>query len=121
MKDELKHVGVKGMRWGVRKTAPTTFAERRRRKKSEKLVKKMEEDRKKDFSSPTNLYRNRKKYTQKEIDDAMKRFKWERELRTLSMDEITIGSKYVQSFLTYGGAAMSAYGMGKAIIKVLGK
>lgn len=99
----LMHFGVLGMKWGRRKMSSVSDGERaaaKKAKRKEQILK-----------SPTKLYLNRKKFSQEDIDKAMKKFKWERELRSLSVDEIATGSKYATTLLAYGTLAVTAYGL----------
>ena len=119
----LAHWGVLGMRWGVRKDrGPSVLSSRRRRKKEERLAKIKKEA----LNSPKKLYKNRKLFTDEEITAALKKFKMERELRSLSVDSIANGSKIANAIIDYGKAASEAYNvinspMGKALAKTLTK
>ena len=95
---ELMHYGIKGMKWGRRKSVGERAATRR-----EKILR-----------SPTKLYRHRDEFTQEEIDTAMKRMKWERELRGLSRDTIGSGAQVAQAVLGYGILATSVYNLVKS-------
>lgn len=103
----LKHFGIKGMKWGVRKRRSKASEAKRR----EKILK-----------SPRKLRKYRKDFSQAEIDKAVKDMKLNRELHQLSTDKITVGSKYAQAFLSYAGTATAAYGVyrspaGQALLK----
>lgn len=106
-KDFLNHYGVLGMRWGVRRARGSSQKLTREEKKAAKAEKK----RQKILSSPTKLYKNRNKFTKSEIEAAMKNMKMERELRSLSRDEISIGSQYANTILAYATIASTAYGV----------
>ncbi len=103
----LMHYGVLGMKWGVRKSRQN--GSRRRQSTSDKAAQRSEARRRKILSSPSRLYRNRDLFTQAEIDAAMKRMKWERELRSLSKDERERGSAYINSIMSYAEAANKVY------------
>lgn len=129
MADILTHYGVKGMRWGIRKASPRATTRSRAGKKidvvkqamnkasekaKQKQAEKFEKNKEKIKKSPTKLYRNRDKFTDEEILTAMKDIRMERELRSLSRDEITTGSQYASAVLSYGTAAVAAYNIYKS-------
>lgn len=113
--ESLYHYGVAGMKWGRRKGTSKPTSEQKAAAKREKTLR-----------SPSKLYRNRDKFSQDDIDTAMKRMKWERELRSLSRDEITRGAQYAEALLKYGTVAVGAYGVykspaGQAATKIIKK
>ena len=95
----LKHYGKLGMKWGRRKA---------RKQLSYK------EQRSKDLANPRKAYKNRNKYSAKEIDRAIGKFKQERELRNLSNDSRRRGANFINSILATGTTAASAYALYKS-------
>lgn len=119
MKDELEHYGVKGMRWGVirkRIGGPGGIRNKLRKAGRNRLEKIKARKKAKILSNPTLLYRNRHKFSQDQIDTAMKKMKWERELRGLSRDKIASGAQTANALLAYGTAATTAYTLYKSPI-----
>lgn len=108
----MAHSGVLGMKWGHRK-AETSTSTGGSTKKTHAELKEMAR-REKILKSPSKLYRHRNEFTQKEIDDAMKTMRLERELRSLTRDEISTGSQYANAILAYGTVATTAYGLYKS-------
>lgn len=136
-RDYLEHYGVPGMRWGVRKDRETSgrkrsasdkkkapsFRERlekRRRQKRLKAARKARSDAKNKAAkeakrrqnilrSPSKLYKNRYDFTQDEISDALKRFKWEEELRNYSKKQMDAGKEYVDSIFKFTTSAINIY------------
>lgn len=125
MHNNLQHVGVKGMKWGRTKGAiSNTFKKAPKGiERAKQKVKRVIEDakinsnersRNKTLSSPSELYKKRKKFTEAEIKTAMTRMKMERDLRNLSKDELLAGSQYATALL----ANVTAYiTVGSAVIK----
>lgn len=99
---------------------------RKRMKKAEEKIKAneakkaaAEEKRKEDakkrrqgyLKSATATYKHRHEFTQEEIDQALKRFQWEKQLRDLSQHEIQNGLKTVNGFLNYAEAGIRGWNM----------
>lgn len=139
---ELYHHGVKGQKWGIRRTpeqlgykksikkreSRAAKVSERQKKKEEKLQKKLdakkkrlEKEREEILRSPSKLYKNRDKFTKEEIDAAMKRFKWEKELRELSKSELSAGKEYVNTILDYADTGMRAYNTAAKLYNTFGK
>jgi hypothetical protein len=90
----LKHVGVLGMKWGVRKRGPAHSDHSKTR-----------EIRTKHLSELSN----------EEIRTAVTRMHLERQFKDLSFDTMSRGQKAVQSLLTrFGGMAINSYVKQKA-------
>lgn len=139
---ELYHHGVKGQKWGVRRTpeqlgypsvkkktkVASSFeinrkSEKRQKKlmnKAEKLRKKKERLRAEALRSPSKLYKMRDQFTKEEIDAAMKRFKWEKELREYSKSELSAGKEYVNNILDYADTGMRAYNTAAKLYNTFG-
>ena len=105
----LYHFGIPGMKWGRTGTKKNSSSE-----KTKEQIDREKRQREKILSSPTKLYKNRHKFSQEEIDAAMKKMKWERELRSLSKDELKRGEQYVNTFLDYAKTASRAYDLYKS-------
>lgn len=116
----LIHYGIKGMKWGVRKT-PEQKATRRR----EKILK-----------SPRKLKKHQNEFTKAEIDAALQKMDLNRRLDQLSRDKITSGKNKVDAIMSYvkligvgatvAGAGVGVYkgvksGKAEEIIKALSK
>lgn len=113
--DSLKHFGVLGMKWGRRKKPESgggrgssggsnqakpvrDYAAERAAKQREKIM-----------SSPSKLYKNRRQFTDQEIQQAISKMRMERELKQLHMDKMAHATKYVNTILAYGETAKKAY------------
>lgn len=98
----LMHHGVKGMKWGVRKT-PEEKAARRR----EKILK-----------SPRRLKRHQKEFSKAEIDNALQKMNLNRQLDQLQRDKITSGKNKADAILSYAkliGVTAATAGVGIAV------
>lgn len=113
----LQHYGVLGMKWGRRKGSSSGSTGNREAKRAAREEKKRQAI----LKSPRKLYKNRDKFSQEEIDKAMKRMKWERELRNLTKDELTSGAQYADAILKYVGTATAVYNVSKPVIKQVKK
>jgi len=109
----LAHYGVLGMHWGHRKLETSGS----RLSPEEKAAQQAETERKKRqkiLASPKSLRKNRKMFTQEEVDQAVKEFRLDRDLRQLELSEIKKGSEYANAFLAIGSSAVAAYGIYKS-------
>lgn len=100
--DILMHYGVLGMKWGRRKSK--SQIRREKKKKRAKILK-----------SPTKLYRNRDKFSDKELDKAMKRLERDQKLRSYSRDSTRYGADMTKNILAYAGLPVVAYGTYKGV------
>ena len=104
--DELAHFGIKGMRWGVRRSrrelrggGPESEEDVQRRVAAREVIKR----------NPKLLYKYRKDFTEEELQKAVSVLKLEREIRSLKKSNITAGADYAEAFLKYGNVASDAY------------
>lgn len=144
--DFLEHYGVKGMKWGIRKERPTSNGRRkassssgstsggrksrsvqkkkeRAAKRAEKMARKAEaeavkakEMHEKNLKTAKSLYKHRYEYTQDEIDNALKRFEWERKLRDYSKSELDAGKKYLDAAFQYANASINIYNTAARVV-----
>lgn len=115
------------MKWGVRRTrAQLGYPDSKPKKKTAKVSKSVKKKqtarlkatkekernqnrREEILRSPSKLYKHRNEFTKQEIDDALKRFEWERRLSSYSADEINAGKRYVDTLLGYADTGIRAY------------
>lgn len=117
----LEHYGVKGMKWGVRKSyekAKTLWnsklsdikkkkTQKKRTNSLKKARKKAAATRKKNaqfkknrstiLKSPTKLLKNKDRFTNDEIRDALNRFDLEKRLADASKNQMSIGKTYLDT------------------------
>lgn len=128
----IEHHGIKNQRWGVthgppypldrgvsaaikrkfRKKTPEERVEAREARKAKKEEKKKEreaKERQKILEDPGKLYKNRKKFTKQEIDDAMKTFEWEKKLKNYSNDRLEAGNKQFNQYINKVQHGISAW------------
>lgn len=123
--NELYHHGVKGMKWGVRRSKEQLGYKRIRKRqressnfrKNKKKTKtkafrdkeKTQKRREEILKSPSKLYKHRNEFTKQEIDDAIRRYEWERRLSDFSTYELNAGKRYVDTMLGYADTGIKAY------------
>lgn len=79
---------------------------------AEKAAKKREQT----LRSPSKLYKNRYDFTQDEINDALKRFKWEAELKSYSQKEMEQGKQYIDTAFQYANSAINVYNTAARVV-----
>lgn len=97
-KRELYHYGIKGMRWGVRRT-PEQLGHKRVKKTSG--VKLNADDEKK--ADMRKASKNRRLLSNEEIRNRIERIRLERQLKDLTDEELTPGRKFVKDVLSSSG------------------
>lgn len=103
---ELYHHGIKGQKWGVRRS-PRQLGHKSGGKTKEQLA---SEARKK------NDLKNRGTFTVAELDEKVKRLRLEKELRELTEAELYSGRKAVKSILSNVGTKVVITAAGGAIL-----
>lgn len=136
--DELFHYGVKGMRWGVRKSTPTSGGTKKSKKKS--LIDKMSDKKKKATKKKAKekvkekakeeAQEAEKKKSVKDMSDAelrakISRLQLEKQYADLSRqtEPVSKGKKFVEGIMTKSGenigTQLTTYVMGTAVNKAL--
>lgn len=137
-RESLEHYGVKGMKWGIRKdrdrssgrkTSKKAVAKTQERlarlekkrqarakrraeaaaKDAEKSAAKAKAQHEKNLRTASSLYKHRNEYTQDEINNALKKFEWEKKLRDYSKSELDAGKKYLDAAFNYTNSAINLY------------
>jgi hypothetical protein len=100
MTDELYHYGVKGMKWGIRRT-PANLGHKTKAADSEQ-----KRQRKSDL-------KNRRRLSDKDLDQKIERLKKEKQFKELSESDIAPGRTAVKKFLkSNGGKVLSNAAVG---------
>lgn len=79
-------------------------------KEAKRLEKEMQQ-REKILKNPRALYKHRDKFTEEEIQKAMKRFQWEKQLRDIGTDQLKAGKTYADAVIGYANTAIEVYNM----------
>ena len=90
----LKHHGVKGMKWGVRKDRKRFKRSRSERDADKEVRRKMKRD-----------AENRRLLSDEELDRKISRIKKEKELKRLTDEEVSPGKTIAKGILIAGGTA----------------
>lgn len=84
--------------------------------KAEKAEAKAAKKREDILRSPTKLYKNRYNYSQDEINNALRRFEWEKKLRDYSNAELEAGKKYIDTAFQYANSAINLYNQAARVV-----
>ena len=95
-KAELYHYGIKGMKWGVRRTP-----EQLRHKNPRRTIEKTQDEQKK--AEMRRASKNRRLLSTEEIRNRIERIKLERQLKDLTDEELTPGRKFVKDIMSSTG------------------
>ena len=114
--DVLAHFGIRGMKWGIRRTPEQLGHKKEKRDNRSEDRKEVDSLRK----------RSSKTLSNKELEKITKRMNLERQYSDLKRREISSGEQYVNSVLKYATTAAAVYGlyrspMGKAIRSAISK
>lgn len=138
----LEHYGVPGMKWGVRKDRSSSGGRRKASSKTESKTEKKraakaarakkraavaarkaeaaaakaKEMHEKNLRTARSLYKHRYEYTQEEINNALKKFEWERKLRDYSKSELEAGKKYLDAAFQYANASINIYNTAARVV-----
>ena len=95
--EKLEHTGVIGMKWGVRKSPSANTKVRQSR---------------------SNMYKNRRTLSDKELKTAVSRMQMEHKLKSLVQEDLTPGKVAAKDFLSKTGSTIigSAAGAAGAIL-----
>ena len=102
METYLAHHGIKGMKWGVRKSE--IQSSRVKKKHSNSLLNRNE------VSARKAAVRNRRTMSDADLKKRIDRLKMEREFKSLTEDDIAPGRKCVSEILSTSGKKSSDYG-----------
>lgn len=130
----LEHYGIKGMKWGIRRTPEqlghvvnkvkkkvASVQKKSAAKKKKAAQKKRKAEREAILRSPTKLYKHRFDFTAQEINDAMKRFEWEKKLKDYSKNNLDRGADYINSILKYANTGINLYNASARVYNTFGE
>ena len=94
MNNELTHHGVKGQKWGVRRT-PAQLGHRGKKSKDPEETPEQKKARVLKSKSAKELYKNADLFSDKELRDAYNRIQLERDIQRAAGNELTRGERFV--------------------------
>ena len=113
MNNELYHFGIKGMKWGVRRSPEQLGHKRKNKKKISQRRLKTQALNRSGFRNSKALSRARSKDINGMTNDQLKktneRLRLEKEYRQLTSIDTGRGRAWVNDALTYGGWAIASY------------
>lgn len=120
--DSLEHYGIKGMRWGVRRTAEELGHVVNKAKKKVKSVQKKTAAKKKKMAQkkrkaereailrdPKKLYKHRNEFSEAEIKAALSRFAWEKQLKDYAKADVDRGVGYLKTMFSATTTGINVY------------
>ena len=100
--NELYHHGVKGMKWGVRKS-PSSSGSKTLKKNSRKMT-----DDQKKKASMKKAVKNRRTLSDADLKKRIERIKLEKQLKDITSEELTPGRKAVKDILSSSGKKVAS-------------
>lgn len=94
--------------------------ERKEKERLEEEAKKQAKRRADNLRSPSKLYKHRNEYTQEEINNALKRFEWEKKLKDYSKAELQSGKEFIDRAVSYTISAINLYNQAARITNSFG-
>lgn len=109
-----------------KKRAEKTESKKSKREKraEERLAKakaRNERNRQRILENPSLLYKNRKKFTAEEIENAIKTFERDKRLKSLSVADIRNGKEYVENVVGFGEALVKGYNLAARVYNTVNK
>lgn len=84
--------------------------------KAEKAAAKKEKQRRAILNNPTKLYKHRREFSQREIQQAMQQFDWERRLNSYSREQLTNGAEFINTMFKYTNNSINLYNSAARIV-----
>lgn len=117
----LMHYGRLGMKWGQHIFGrDRSSSSRKKSSENAKNANKMASRKKKILSSPRLLYRHRNEFTKQEIDEAIKKIQWERQLKQLSDSQVSKGERFIDGYVKWTAKTSKVINTTKALNKATG-
>ena len=114
MNDALRHYGIRGMRWGIRRT-PAQLGRARGEIKAEKIAEQKRTEREKRAA-----VKSRGTLSNEELQERIRRLQLEKQLRELTDAEISPGRKFVKDVM-YDSGKQAATQVSKNAMMFAGK
>lgn len=111
MNDELYHYGIKGMKWGVRKGRKSGGLGKKLKKKFRAAKTIFQNASGSRSSNALRAYRKKdiNRMSNKDLQTAINRMNLEKQYRSLTKRDLTVGNRLAKDILAYGGTALVAY------------
>lgn len=120
MNNELAHHGIKGQKWGVRRS-PAQLGHKRKKAEEPNETPEQKKARVLKSKSAKELYKNADLFSDKELRDAYNRIMLERDIQRAAGSELTRGERFVNKSISLTKKATEVLNAGSSAYNAIDK